>query len=286
MSNCVQENIIPVFQGLVTGLIPFANSQNISLQFRPQNEQIHSNVDLKQILSEASILLIRIISFTPALNLVKVSLESSTETSTLRLVVENTGIDLSKLREISSSVQEGLIVEGRERGTRFIITFPLKTDFPFVTNVNICNTHYLETYPNYYTSIIKRLSNYFCKNKRFDNAISSKVVNQSAFINKVNETIYKHISNSEFKVNHLANAMALSRTQLYRKIKFFTQKSPQNYLRLVRLERARFLLQSDNGRLNISEVSYEVGFSSLSHFTRSFHKEFGLCPRDAAKSKM
>ena len=88
------------------------------------------------------------------------------------------------------------------------------------------------------------------------------------------------MSDTNFKVDTLSNAMALSRTQLFRKIKSLTQMSPQQYLRFVRLETAKKLLQSKDKDLNVSEVCYAVGFASKSHFTRSFQKEFGFNPSE------
>ena len=108
---------------------------------------------------------------------------------------------------------------------------------------------------------------------------------EGVFLKKVNAVINSHVSNPDFKVDTLANAMALSRTQLFRKIKALTQKSPQEYLRFVRLEKAKRLLQSRDKDLNVGEVCYETGFASKSHFTRSFQKEFGFSPSEFFKNK-
>ena len=70
--------------------------------------------------------------------------------------------------------------------------------------------------------------------------------------------------------------MALSRTQLYRKLKVLTHQPPAQYIQFVRLQKAKEYLQ--NTELNVGEVVLKVGFASHSHFTRAFHDQFGFNP--------
>lgn len=70
--------------------------------------------------------------------------------------------------------------------------------------------------------------------------------------------------------------MSISRTKLYYKIKALTGDSPNSFFRTYKLNRAAELLQE--GRYNISEVADITGFSSLSHFSTSFKKQFGVSP--------
>jgi len=119
-----------------------------------------------------------------------------------------------------------------------------------------------------------------------EKAAALKSFKEGVFLKKVNAVLQSYLSDPDFKVDTLADAMALSRTQLFRKIKALTQMSPQQYLRFVRLEKAKKLLQSTDKDLNVSEVCYEVGFASKSHFTRSFQKEFGFNPSEFIKGKM
>jgi AraC-like DNA-binding protein len=133
--------------------------------------------------------------------------------------------------------------------------------------------------------VVKRLTTHFSNTENLEKAAELKSSGEGVFLKKVNVVINAHISDSEFKVDALANAMALSRTQLFRKIKVLTQKSPQQYLRFVRLEKAKRLLQATDKDMNVSEVCYETGFASKSHFTRSFQKEFGFSPSEFVKGR-
>ncbi len=101
---------------------------------------------------------------------------------------------------------------------------------------------------------------------------------ENAFIQKVRGIIEQDISDSNLDIPQLARNLAMSRTQLYRKIKALTGQSPSIFIRNIRLQKAKELLQTTE--LNISEIAYETGFSDLSHFSRSFKDAFGVSPSD------
>lgn len=70
----------------------------------------------------------------------------------------------------------------------------------------------------------------------------------------------------------------MRRVQLHRKLKAFSGKSACNYLRSVRLSKAKQMIEEEKG--NISEIAYSVGFSSPQNFTRCFKEEFGFPPSE------
>jgi transcriptional regulator GlxA family with amidase domain len=72
--------------------------------------------------------------------------------------------------------------------------------------------------------------------------------------------------------------MAISRAQLYRKFKFLSNKTIADYFKSMRLNRAKELLLTTN--LNVTEVTFSVGFKSISHFSREFTHEFGIPPSE------
>ncbi len=195
------------------------------------------------------------------------------------------GVDLSKLGEILASVKNGLEVERKKQGTRFVVSIPTKPNSVISQKTGGNGNLLPKKYPNYYSVIAKRLTTHFSNTENMEKAAELKGSSEGVFLKKTNAVINSHISDPDFKVDTLADAMALSRTQLFRKIKSLTQMSPQKYLRFVRLEKAKRLLQSKDKDLNVSEVCYEVGFASKSHFTRSFQKEFGFNPSEYTRSK-
>lgn len=287
MSFNVNADLVPLFRGLVTGLQPFASAQEVNLVFEAKVANLHASYNPEEALAEVTVLLSRVITFTPQSYNVKVSVGKCNEHKEhCMLAIENTGVDLSKLGEILSSVKNGLIVERLKQGTRFVVSIPTKPNISFSGRQNKNRTSLPKKYPNYYATVVKRLTTHFSNTENMEKAAELKSNSEGVFLKKVNAIIQSHISDPDFKVDALADAMALSRTQLFRKIKALTQMSPQQYLHLVRLEKAKKLLQSKDKDLNVSEVCYAVGFASKSHFTRSFRKKFGFNPSEFIKGKM
>ena len=98
------------------------------------------------------------------------------------------------------------------------------------------------------------------------------------FITKVLGYIAENMSDENLNVEHLADELNLSRSQLYRKIKALTGYSANEFLRKIRLEKAKHMLV--NGNESISEVCFKVGFSSPSYFTKCFKAHFGVLPTE------
>ncbi|MEO1010197.1 MAG: AraC family transcriptional regulator [Bacteroidota bacterium] len=285
-SFSINADLVPLFRGLVTGLQPFAVAQEVELVFESSVGNLYASYNPEEALSEITVLLSRVVTFTPQLYSVKVSVgECNENRDQCILAIENTGVDLSKLGEILASVKNGLLVERQKQGTRFIISIPTKPNTTISTTQDENGTLLPRQYPNYYTAVAKRLTTHFSNTENLEKAAELKGNSEGVFLKKVNAVIQSHISDPDFKVDALADALALSRTQLFRKIKALTRMSPQQYLRFTRLEKAKRLLQSKDKDLNVSQVCYEVGFASKSHFTRSFQKEFGFNPSDFVKSK-
>ena len=128
------------------------------------------------------------------------------------------------------------------------------------------------TTPNERTSISK-------KNNEHDS--EEKIVNPEEgkqFFTQFRNMINENMSDPDFNVDEMSKNMGMSRVQLYRNVKALTSHSPIEILRIIRLKRADSLLQ--DGNMNVSEVSYEVGFSSPSYFTKCYKEYFGKLPKD------
>ncbi|MDB2606269.1 AraC family transcriptional regulator [Zobellia sp.] len=281
MAFRINADLVPLFRGLVTGLQPFAAAQDVQLFFESSVKSLNASYNPEETLSEITVLLSRVVSFTPQSFSVKVIVDECNQNSNrCLLVIENTGVDLSKLGELLSAVKKGLQVEKLTKGTRFIVSIPTKNNDRSIEYQNDNKNLLPKKYPMYFSAVKKRLATHFSNTENLEKAAACKSNNEGVFLKKVNAVINSHMSDADFKVGALSNAMALSRTQLFRKIKNLTQMSPQQYLRFVRLEKAKKLLQSKDENLNVSEVCYRVGFASKSHFTRTFQKEFGFNPSD------
>jgi signal transduction histidine kinase/ligand-binding sensor domain-containing protein/DNA-binding response OmpR family regulator len=98
------------------------------------------------------------------------------------------------------------------------------------------------------------------------------------FLEKAVAVVNEHISEPEFSTELFATEMAMSRVQLHRKLKSLTDNSTGDFIRNLRLKKAAELLR-DSG-LNVTQVSYEVGISSLSYFSKVFKEKYSVNPSD------
>lgn len=108
--------------------------------------------------------------------------------------------------------------------------------------------------------------------------VSKQDDRDKAFVKQLHDIIKSNMGNSDFGVENIGAEIGLSRVQLYRKVKAITGSSVVDLLRKARLAKARRLLEANS--MNISEVAYEVGFSSPSYFTKCFKDEYGMLPGD------
>ena len=96
------------------------------------------------------------------------------------------------------------------------------------------------------------------------------------FIQKILNFIHENISESDLSVEVLASKVSLSRSQLYRKMKTLTGISVNEFIRNVRLKKAKELIALGNN--NINEISYKVGFTYPSYFSKCFKEKYGHLP--------
>jgi AraC-like DNA-binding protein len=92
-----------------------------------------------------------------------------------------------------------------------------------------------------------------------------------------------NLSDEGFGIPKLQDALAMSKTQLHRKMKALTDRAPGEFIRHYRLQRAAQILSEQGG--NVTEVALAVGFGSLSYFTRSFKEYYHQSPSEYAAQK-
>ena len=98
------------------------------------------------------------------------------------------------------------------------------------------------------------------------------------FLNKFLELIENNLDKTNFGTEQLANELFVSRTQLHRKILSITGQAPGEFIRIIKLKKAAKLLL--DGKLSVTQVAYEIGFSSPAQFTRAFAKQFNCVPSE------
>jgi signal transduction histidine kinase/ligand-binding sensor domain-containing protein/CheY-like chemotaxis protein len=99
-----------------------------------------------------------------------------------------------------------------------------------------------------------------------------------AFVDRLKAAVENGLSDPEFGVSKLAQAVFQDRSHLFRRTKELLGESPSDLLKRVRLERAARLLIEGEG--TVAEVAYGCGFNSVSHFCRSFRVVNGVTPSE------
>ena len=102
------------------------------------------------------------------------------------------------------------------------------------------------------------------------------------FLRKIGKILGSNLANEQFGVEDLAEAMAMSRIQLYRKLQQLTGKNISQFIREYRLEKAMELLKENVA--GVAEIAYRVGFSSPAYFNKCFHEYYGYPPGEVIKS--
>jgi signal transduction histidine kinase/DNA-binding response OmpR family regulator/ligand-binding sensor domain-containing protein len=98
------------------------------------------------------------------------------------------------------------------------------------------------------------------------------------FVKKVREIVEANFTNYEFSVEQLCKLIFMSHSQLHRKLDALTGCSPNKFIRLVRLNKAKELLA--NPSLSIAHIALECGYNDAGYFARVFKQEFGVTPQE------
>ena len=102
-------------------------------------------------------------------------------------------------------------------------------------------------------------------------------------VEKAIRIVEEHMSDSDFSVELLSSELALSRGYLYKKLMAITGKGPAEFIRTIRLKRARQLLEQS--QMQVAEIAYMCGFNSPRRFAQNFKNEFGMLPSEFLKGR-
>lgn len=164
-------------------------------------------------------------------------------------------------------------IDGLKYGADLYITKPFHTDFVLASVESLIRSR---------KKLFEQLTN--ALDKRIINLNPDEVVITSkdeAFLKQTIKIVEDGLNNTEFNIEDVAVAVGMGRTTFYKKLKSLTGFSPVEFVRDMRLKRARQLL--DEGTLTVSEIGYLVGFNSLPYFSTCFKEKFGKSPSEYMK---
>jgi ligand-binding sensor domain-containing protein/DNA-binding response OmpR family regulator/nitrogen-specific signal transduction histidine kinase len=130
----------------------------------------------------------------------------------------------------------------------------------------------IENRNNIRNNFIQSPLEYFKQNINTENGESAE------FIGKLNAYILENLSDEKFTIENLSETFFMSRSNFHKKIKSLTGMTPNDYIKLIRLNQSAQLLAS--GKYKINEVCYMVGFNTPSYFSKCFYEHFGKLPKE------
>lgn len=143
--------------------------------------------------------------------------------------------------------------------------------------------------PFYSEELVARIQNLFAQRARLqayfqgmrNDSPSPQVPDmEQDFLQRAYTVIEENLSDQDFSVEQLSNALLLSRSQLHRKLKALTGQTASEFIRAYRLKRAAAILRQQPG-ITVSEVSFKVGFNSPQYFSTKFKEKYGYSPSEA-----
>lgn len=114
----------------------------------------------------------------------------------------------------------------------------------------------------------------------------TKVVTQSPdekFMIRAMKVIEDNLSDADFDIEKFAVEVGVSRMQLYRKMNAITGMTVKEFIRNIRIKRAKQLLE--DGAMTVSEVAYNVGFKDIAYFRKCFKQQVGINPSEISKGE-
>ena len=279
MNYPAEADIIVMLRHLVNALHPYAKAQNVKLQFKTDLTEIVIPYYPEEISHDFISLLSRIIEYTPEKELVTVSVTiiNDPSKSLLKISIKNTGINLARILEITQGLKQEVVIQTEgDTGTFFELTLHVQQKKPEENEFKQIIFDVTKRLPSFYAEIRKRLYSHFTKAENLVALLSTHHPKDAAFLQKINAVIFENLDRDGFNANHLSKAMAMSRAQLYRRLQPLIRQSPGCYIRSVRIQKAKELLETTE--FSVGEVAFKTGFLSQSHFTKVFIEQYGVKP--------
>ena len=174
---------------------------------------------------------------------------------------------------LTAYISDEYNLEGIEAGADAYITKPFSLKHLMLQiNKLIEKREHVQKHYSEDTEEIEEIEN-TTDGKTQENGLSTK---DRQFMKLVEEIIEQNLTNRAFSIDDFAAQTSTGRTLFFKKIKSFTGYSPNEYIRVCRLQKAAKLLKS--GKYNVSEVSYMTGFDDPFYFSKCFKAQFGCSP--------
>ena len=257
-------------------LQPFAQSHGIRLQFESKEKKFALLFRPDLVIHDLTNLICNIISYTPQENTVTIIADKNA--GECKVTIVNTGINLSPVSEITRSCKHQVSVKGDQENKQSMFSFalPITIEKEQEKNNKPVEPVNKKIIPDYYNEIRNRLRSHFSKADTLVAQLSILYPKEAAFLQKINAVIVANLEDEFFDSSVLSREMNMSRTQLFRRLKPLIQQPPAKYIKNIRLQKAKELLETTD--ITVGDAAFKTGFQTQSHFTKAFAESFGFRP--------
>jgi len=166
---------------------------------------------------------------------------------------------------LTSQTNQESQLSGYEAGVDAYLMKPLSQPILFQVIYNLIMTQ------------VRMRSKYANSDEIYPDEVTYNKVDKE-FLDKVVAYVENNIADPNLDSRKIGEITAMSRTVLYAKFKMLTGQGVHDFIRSIRVKKGLKLLLE--GKYNINQVSYEVGFNTPSYFSKSFIKQFGIPPKE------
>jgi len=275
MIYSAEVDLVPFLKGLVQGLTPYAQANEVDISFLSRIKK--KNISYQPFLLSQSLvqLICNIINLLPPKSKIKVRLACCPDKQNLQIEIENSSINLILVNEIKAQTKYSFTGYPLSQGTIYRLLLPFQHQVSASNELNSSNTS-ADNLPQFYREVQKRLHSHFTQADKLIATLEQDRPHEASFMQKINTLIKVNLEDENFDTNALCIAMSMSRTQLFRRLKSLIRQAPAVYIKTIRLQRAKELLETTDW--TISEIAYKTGFQTVSHFSKIFKKQYGILP--------
>ncbi|MDR0938712.1 MAG: response regulator [Mediterranea sp.] len=191
-----------------------------------------------------------------------------------RLVKENPDTAGIPFVLLTAKTNHDAVVEGLRKGADDYIPKPFSTE---ILKLKVCglleNRHRQRAF--FMRQAIARVEEEGTKAGEDNQLADTTSEGDRQFILRATQLILDRLSDTEFSINTLCREMAMSRTLFYSRLKALTGQGPQEFIRIIRLQRAAELLKEGK---SVADVATQTGFVNVKYFSSLFKKQFGMQP--------
>jgi signal transduction histidine kinase/ligand-binding sensor domain-containing protein/DNA-binding response OmpR family regulator len=165
-------------------------------------------------------------------------------------------------------------IEGLQYGADYYITKPFNADFLLASINNL-----LKQRKKLFQTLVEKKQPIELGPEPI--VITSK---DELFLKEVIKVVEQKMADTDFNIDTVAESLNMSQKTFYRKFKSLTEMTPVEFVRDMRLQRAKHLL--DAGGSNVSEIAYTVGFSNPKYFSTCFREKYNTSPTEYLKARI